>query len=70
MQHVPVESSNVRSVAYDAPSKTLEVAFNSGGVYQYEGVPSHLHQDLMNAASKGAFLAAWIKGNYPPTRVG
>jgi hypothetical protein len=40
MNRIAVQSSNVTSVGYDASSSTLEVAFHSGGVYQYFGVPS------------------------------
>lgn len=59
-----VISSNLSSVGYDALTATLEVAFRSGGIYQYFGVPLSTHAGLMSAASKGRYLRHWIKGRY------
>jgi hypothetical protein len=39
MERHSVTSSNVKSIGYDASSSTLEVEFNSGGIYQYYSVP-------------------------------
>ena len=33
MERIPVESSNLASVGYDSDSLTLEIEFNSGGIY-------------------------------------
>ncbi|RZK30825.1 MAG: KTSC domain-containing protein, partial [Hymenobacter sp.] len=49
MNRVPVDSSNLSSVGYDAATKTLEIAFRSGGVYQYSYVPPNIHNELMSA---------------------
>ncbi|OOV12303.1 KTSC domain-containing protein, partial [Deinococcus sp. LM3] len=35
MHHVPVSSSNLASVGYDALTQTLEVAFQNGSLYSY-----------------------------------
>jgi KTSC domain len=67
---VPVSSTNLATVGYDATSLVLEVQFHDGGVYQYRGVPSNIHQGLLTAASPGAYLARHIKGRYSYTRVG
>jgi len=64
-----VQSSNVRSVGYDAPSKTLELEFHSGRLYQYSGVPEIIYQGFMRAASKGSYFHDHIKGRYPDRRV-
>lgn len=69
MQRISVSSSNLSSVGYDPQSRTLEVAFHGGGVYQYHGVPPSVHQGLMTAASKGSYLAHHIKGHYAYRRV-
>ena len=50
--------------------ETLEVEFGSGRVYQYYGVPSNLHEQIMQAPSKGQFLNTHIKNFYPFSRVG
>lgn len=64
MERQRVSSSNVRSVGYDAGSSTLEVEFNSGGVYQYFGVPETVYSALMRASSMGSYLNDHIKDRY------
>lgn len=61
MNRVPVVSSNVAEVGYDAATRTLEVAFNSGGVYQYFDVPSSVYQGLLSASSVGRYLDVNVK---------
>jgi KTSC domain len=62
MKRVPVDSTNLKSVGYDPDKKTLEVEFDKGRVYQYYGVPSALHQQLMQATeSHGKFFIKHIK---------
>lgn len=70
MNREPVASSNVASIGYDEPSQTLEVEFMSGAVYQYYNVSQALFDQLMQAGSKGKFLAYQIKNAYPYSRVG
>ena len=70
MDRNQVASSNIRSIGYDMQSQTLEVEFLSGWVYQYYGVPEFLHQQIMQASSKGQFLNQYIKNAYPYSRVG
>ncbi|WP_049629345.1 KTSC domain-containing protein [Cellvibrio sp. pealriver] len=67
MQRQSVSSSNVASVGYD--EGTLEVEFNNGAVYQYFDVPQHIFEELVGAASVGAYLAAHIKGVYRYSKV-
>ncbi|MCX4834322.1 MULTISPECIES: KTSC domain-containing protein [unclassified Streptomyces] len=69
MLHEQVRSSNVRSVGYSPQDQALEVAFHSGAVYRYDGVPTGVHAALMAAASKGGFLAQFVKGRYAYRRV-
>lgn len=61
MERVPVQSSNLSSVGYDPDTLTLEVEFQHGGVYQYFGVPGHVYEGLIGAASKGSFFHQNIK---------
>ncbi|MFJ6371757.1 KTSC domain-containing protein [Streptomyces virginiae] len=65
MQHIPVASSNLKSIAYDPSKSVLEVLFKSGSVYQYYNVPVSVHEDLLGAESKGQHLAKYIKGKFP-----
>jgi len=69
MNRAPVRSSNIRSVGYDPASRTLEVEFHSGGVYQYSGVPEITYQGFMRATSKGFYFHNHIKGQYPDRQV-
>ena len=70
MDRNQVASSNIRSIGYDMQSQTLEVEFLSGWVYQYYGVPEFLHQEIMQASTKGQFLNQYIKNAYPYSRIG
>ena len=69
MDKQPVASSNIRAVGYDSQTQTLEVEFQSGWVYQYYGVPDNMHDQMMQATSKGKFLNLYIKNRYPYSRV-
>lgn len=69
MNRQSVSSSNLRSVGYDSSTNTLEIEFNSGGVYQYHGVPPAIYQKLMHAPSHGKYFHAHIKGVYRDTRI-
>lgn len=68
MERVPVASSNLISVGYDAASETLEVEFK-GGVYQYYNVPQFMHEQLMQAPSIGTFFNANIKNVYACAKI-
>lgn len=70
MIRIPVSSSNIRDIGYDATTLTLEIGFRDGGVYQYFGVPSSVYHALMAASSHGSYLASHIKGRYRYRRVG
>ena len=61
---VPVASSNLAAVGYSAATSVLRIRFNSGSVYDYMGVPEHIHDGLMGAASKGSYFNAHIKNRY------
>ena len=69
MERISVNSSNVSSVGYDADSQTLEIEFNSGGVYQYSGVPESVYEGMMGADSKGKYFHANIKNTYPYSKL-
>ena len=56
MQRQPVESSNLRSVGYDPATRTLEVEFRNGVVYQYSRVDEETFHRFMASPSKGKFF--------------
>lgn len=69
MERIPVTSSMMRFVGYDSNSQTLEIEFNSGGVYNYLGVSQGDHDAMMSSDSKGKFFHANIKGRFPETKL-
>lgn len=69
MERTPVISTNIKSLGYEASTKTLEVEFNSDAIYQYVGVPEAVFMDLMRASSHGSFLNRHVRGQYEYVRV-
>lgn len=68
-KRISVESSMIQAVRYDAKTRTLEVVFNSGQTYCYEGVPPKVYKGLMAADSKGRYMRAEIIDVYPDYRI-
>lgn len=68
---VRVDSSNIHSIGYDRPSKTLRVKFLEGAVYDHFNFPSNEHRKFMAATSKGGHYNAHIKDNenWPVMRI-
>jgi hypothetical protein len=66
---IHVDSSNIEAVGYDVDSSTLQVEFKNGGTYQYFDVPERVFEELRDASSVGAYLAANIKGVYRYSKV-
>ena len=64
MEREEVESSMLASVGYDAKTKTLEVEFNHGGVYQYRKVRKEVYQELLLAESIGSYFYHNIRDDY------
>ena len=69
MQRIPVDSSNLASVGYNAGTNILEVEFHDGGVYQYEGVPDSIYHALIGDNSKGSYFYRNIRNRYRTTKV-
>jgi hypothetical protein len=66
---VPVKSSNLAAVGYDASNSELLIQFRNGRRYQYSRVPLAVHDGLMNAGSKGRYFILRIRYRYPTTRI-
>jgi hypothetical protein len=66
---IPVESNMIQAVGYDPKARILEVVFNNGQTYSYEGVPPHVYKELMAADSKGQYMRSEIIGVYPDSPV-
>lgn len=65
MEHHPVKSSRIASVAWDESSSTLEIIFRNADIIQYQGVPARIFRDFLIVVSKGRFYDGVIKGKYP-----
>jgi hypothetical protein len=61
MDRVPVSSSSLKSIGYDADKKILEVEFVHSGIYQYFDVPENVHRELMAAESHGKYYNDHVK---------
>lgn len=66
---VPIDSYYIVSAGYDVETKTFEVEFSSGIVYQYYDVPQALYNVFTSSNSKGNFLTRNISGKYRYARV-
>lgn len=64
MERIPVSSSNISAVGYDADDQTLEIEFTNGGVYQYANVPGGEYDGFIASDSKGKYFHANIKNRY------
>jgi len=69
MRRTPVGSSSLSSVGYDPERSILELEFRGGRIYQYFAVPRRIFEELMTAASAGAFVNRCIKPRFPFRRV-
>lgn len=69
MDRQPVSSTHLSEVGYDASTKTLEIRFNNGAVYQYFAVPPEEYRQLITAGSIGKQFTLNIKKVYQYARV-
>ena len=69
MERREVQSSNIRSIGYNVPTRTLEIEFISGEVYQYYAVEERAYDQLMSAPSKGIFFRQHIRDKYHTQRI-
>jgi hypothetical protein len=69
MRRQHISSSSIRSAGYDKETKTLEVEFVSGGVYQYKGVPEYVYTEFLASPSRGVYFSTEIRDHYPTTKV-
>jgi hypothetical protein len=62
MDLLPVQSSNIAAVGYDAVQNILYVQFKGKDtVYEYHGVPLETYEAMMNAESIGSYYAKNIR---------
>ena len=66
---VEVVSSNIKAIGYDEATLTLRVTFHGDKSYDYMGVSSMAHMDLLNSESVGKHFHQNIKGVYEWNKV-
>jgi hypothetical protein len=64
MERIPLASSAVRSAGYDEASRTLEIEFTSGRVYQFDDVPESVYAWLLRTPSKGSYVTRMINPKF------
>jgi hypothetical protein len=69
MERIVVSSSTIRGIGYDGGSMTLEIEFNDGRVYQYQGVPQSEYEALISAGSIGSHFNARIRNRFSGARI-
>jgi hypothetical protein len=69
-QRVLVESACITAVTFSSELSVLQLEFRNGISYAYFGVSAELHQRLLSAPSKGAFVSRFIRGRFPYSRLG
>jgi hypothetical protein len=69
MRRTRVSSSVIASAGYKARTRSLEIEFVSGRIYQYLGVDRRTHDELLAAPSKGTYFNAHIKDEYAFVRI-
>ena len=60
----PVVSEHIEGIGYDLPSKTLEVAYKTGAIFQYKGVPELEYEKLISSPVKDLYMDTHIRKNY------
>jgi hypothetical protein len=69
MKPVPVESTTLTTVAYDADRELLQLGFRDQAVYRYFDVPVDVHENLLRASSKVSYFNRFIRGRFAHARV-
>ncbi len=66
MARIPVKSSEIAAVGYDAEKQVLEVEFLRGSIHVFQGVPDFVYQALLSAESPGSYYHAHVRrAGYP-----
>ena len=67
---IPVESSKIQAIGYEASPMILRVEFHKDGVFEYYGVPELVYNELMEADSHVTYFTRSIKDRYRYVKVG
>lgn len=59
MKRQPVQSSNIAEIRFAPEDSVLEILFRDGSLYHYFGVPSTVHDGLIETAAKGGSVGRY-----------
>lgn len=69
IDRLPVDSSNIDSIGYAEDRQILAIAFKSGSIFHYRGVPMGVFEAFGAAPSRGSFFVKEIKGKFSGERM-
>lgn len=61
---IPVDSSNIEAIGYDADHRELYVRFIEGNTYAYSDAPIEAFDEFLRSPSKGSFFNRAIRNTY------
>ena len=61
---IPVNSTLLASVLYEASESILQLEFRDGAIYRYFRVPAAIHAALLHADSKGSYFNRQIRSRF------
>lgn len=64
MEMIPVSSSAITAIGYDAETMRMRVRFTQGHAYDFCRVPAEIFQAFLNSYSKGGFYNDHIRDRY------
>lgn len=59
-----VNSGLIVSLGYDQESRTLQIEFKTGSIWDYLDVPQDVYDELITSDSVGKYFLSNIKGKY------
>lgn len=69
MPRIDLNSTALEAATYQEQLALLELEFRSGEIYQYCGVPTQTHQELLLAESKGAYFHSHIRNRFAYAKI-
>lgn len=64
MNMIPVRSTAISAIGYDADAMRMVIRFTSGDSYTFCRVPAHVFEAFLASSSKGRYYDSRIKGRY------
>jgi hypothetical protein len=62
-------TDGIEWTSWEAETHDLQVAFTSGNVYRFQGVPKRFHTELLKHKDQRKFVRTQLMGRYDYARV-